>query len=145
MRTTLVSPSPTCLLSAMGWTTRNATAISRTFASCLPTIRNRETSWMTETTNLIEERRLLASAYREFNARNMEAVLASLHPGVEWANGMEGGHVHGRDGVRDYWTRQWAILDPHVDPVSIEADEAGRLIVEVHQVVKDLNGLVLLD
>ncbi len=69
---------------------------------------------MTGTTNLIEERRLLASAYREFNARNMEAVLACLHPGVEWANGMEGGHVHGRGGVRDYWTRQWAILDPHV-------------------------------
>jgi hypothetical protein len=100
---------------------------------------------MTETTNLIEERLLLASAYREFNARNMEAVLACLHPGVEWANGMEGGHVLGRDGVRDYWTRQWAILDPHVDPVSIEADEAGRLIVEVHQVVRDLLGLVLLD
>jgi hypothetical protein len=45
----------------------------------------------------------------------------------------------------EYWTRQWAILDPHVDPVSIEPDETGRLIVEVHQVVQDMKGFVLLD
>jgi hypothetical protein len=24
-----------------------------------------------------------------------------------WANGMEGGHVVGHDGVRNYWTRHW--------------------------------------
>ena len=68
---------------------------------------------MPQTTNLKEVRLLLMSAYREFNARNIEAVLERLRPEVEWANGMEGGHVLGRDGVRDYWTRQWAILDPH--------------------------------
>jgi hypothetical protein len=68
-----------------------------------------------------------------------------MHPAVEWANGMEGGHVHGRDGVRDYWTRQWGMLDPHVDPLNIQRDEPGRLIVEVHQVVRDLKGNLLLD
>jgi hypothetical protein len=66
---------------------------------------------MPRTANLNEERLLLTSNYQEFNARKTEAVLEPLHPGVEWANGMEGGHVHGRDGVREYWTRQWAILD----------------------------------
>jgi hypothetical protein len=30
-------------------------------------------------------------------------------------------------------------------PVSIEPDETGRLIVEVHQVIQDLKGFVLLD
>ncbi|MGO9436508.1 MAG: nuclear transport factor 2 family protein [Terracidiphilus sp.] len=100
---------------------------------------------MTETTNLVGERELLKAAYRDFNARNLEAVLARLHPEVEWANGMEGGHVHGRDGVREYWTRQWAIIDPNVDPIHIELDEKGRLNVEVHQVVRDLKGAVLLD
>ncbi|HUD53749.1 MAG TPA: nuclear transport factor 2 family protein [Terracidiphilus sp.] len=66
---------------------------------------------MPRTANLNEERLLLTSNYQEFNARKTEAVLERLRPGVEWANGMEGGHVHGRDGVREYWTRQWAILD----------------------------------
>jgi hypothetical protein len=55
---------------------------------------------MTQTANLNEERLLLTSAYQEFDARNIEAALERLHPEVEWANGMEGGHVHGRDGVR---------------------------------------------
>ena len=100
---------------------------------------------MTNLENLAGERESLQAAYRDFNARNIEAVLERLHPEVEWANGMEGGHVHGRDGVREYWTRKWEILDPHVDPVSIEPDETGRVIIEVHQVVRDLKGLVLLD
>jgi hypothetical protein len=56
---------------------------------------------------------------------------------------MEGGHVHGRDEVRAYWTRQWAVIDPHVEPVGISQDQSGRFIVEVHQVVRDLQGNLL--
>ncbi|MFZ0744007.1 MAG: nuclear transport factor 2 family protein [Terracidiphilus sp.] len=93
----------------------------------------------------MDERELLTGAYRDFNARRIDAVLARMHPDVEWANGMEGGHVHGRDAVRAYWTRQWTTLDPHVDPVRIEQDEGGRFVVEVHQLVRDLEGKVLRD
>jgi ketosteroid isomerase-like protein len=38
---------------------------------------------------------LLKRIYDRFNARDMETVLAALHEDVIWANGMEGGHVHG--------------------------------------------------
>jgi hypothetical protein len=31
---------------------------------------------------------------------------------------MDGGHVHGREAVRAYWTRQWTMVSPHVEPVS---------------------------
>jgi hypothetical protein len=88
---------------------------------------------------------LLRAVYRDFNQRRMDDVLARMHPAVEWANGMEGGHVHGHDGVRAYWTRQWAVVNPHVEPVAIEPDDRGRLIVEVHQVVLDMEGKVLVD
>jgi hypothetical protein len=87
----------------------------------------------------------LQKLYAHFNAREMEAVLAALHPDVMWANGMDGGHVHGRDGVRSYWTRQWAIVNPRVEPVSFATGTAGETIVEVHQIVKDLQGAVILD
>jgi len=40
---------------------------------------------------------LLKRIYDRFNARDMETVLAALHEDVIWANGMEGGHVHGRE------------------------------------------------
>ena len=61
---------------------------------------------------------LLKHLYDRFNARDIDAVLASLHPDVVWANGMEGGHVHRHDGIREYWTRQWSMFDPRVDPIS---------------------------
>jgi ketosteroid isomerase-like protein len=94
---------------------------------------------------MAEDEELLKHMYDRFNARDMEAVLDALHEAVEWANGMEGGHVHGRKGVREYWTRQWAILDPHVEPLSFSAGPGGEVAVEVHQVVRDLEGKVLAD
>ena len=91
------------------------------------------------------ETALLKHLYERFNARDMEAVLAALDPNVIWANGMEGGHVHGREGVRSYWTRQWATINPHVEPVSFSQGPEGQHIVEVHQVVHDLDGNLLVD
>jgi len=88
---------------------------------------------------------LLRRVYDLFNRREMESVLAAMHPDVVWANGMEGGHVHGRDEVRSYWKRQWAIVDPHVEPVEISPDGRGEVVVKVHQVVRDLEGNVLAD
>ena len=91
------------------------------------------------------ERELLEGAYREFNARRLEDVLARMHADVVWPNGMEGGFVHGHEGVRNYWTRQWAMLDPKVDPLKITPDDRGRWVVEVHQVVHDREGRLLVD
>lgn len=93
----------------------------------------------------MDNRDLLRKAYADFNARHIDAVLAAMDPDVEWANGMDGGHVYGHEAVRAYWTRQWSMLDPHVEPLEIEPDEEGRLVVKVHQVVKDLQGNVLVD
>ena len=87
----------------------------------------------------------LRRVYAGFNARAMDAVLAAMAPDVMWANGMEGGHEHGREAVRAYWTRQWAMVDPHVEPMAIKQGEDGAWEVEVHQVVKDLEGKVLAD
>ena len=89
-------------------------------------------------------RDLLLTAYTSFNARDIDSVLQTMHSEVDWPNGMEGGRVHGHSGVRDYWTRQWAQIDPHVEPVAF-ADAAGRTVVDVHQTVRDLSGNVILD
>ncbi len=88
---------------------------------------------------------VIREAYRAFNARELDAALAVMQSNVEWPNGMEGGTVYGHTGVRDYWTRQWNMIDPHVDPVAIDADGSGRVVVSVHQVVRELDGKLLLD
>lgn len=88
---------------------------------------------------------LLKRAYAAFNARDLEGALATMRPDVVWPNGMEGGVVHGHEGVRAYWTRQWGMINPHVDPVGFSQDESGRITVSVHQVVRDLSGKILVD
>jgi hypothetical protein len=88
---------------------------------------------------------LLNRAYQAFNARDIDAALATLHADVEWPNGMEGGTVKGHQGVREYWTRQWTLIDPHVEPVRFHCNASGQMIVGVRQVVRDLAGKVLLN
>src|ERR1700746_3437932 len=53
---------------------------------------------------------LLKRIYDRFNARDIQGVLTVLTDDVAWANGMDGGHVYGREAVREYWKRQWAIV-----------------------------------
>ena len=90
------------------------------------------------------DRELLKEAYRAFNAREVDAVLALMQPDVDWPNAMEGRREIGHANVREYWRRQFEVLDPRVEPVGF-ADEEGRTIVDVHQVVRDMAGKVLVD
>ena len=87
----------------------------------------------------------IATMYERFNARDIDGVLDTLADDVAWANGMDGGHVHGREGVRAYWTRQWAIVSPHVEPVHFDEAPDGSIVVEVVQTVRDLQGAPLFD
>jgi hypothetical protein len=95
--------------------------------------------------HMSSKRDLLTAVYKSFNARDIDAVLAHMHADVDWPNGMEGGRVYGHNDVRAYWQRQWTVVDPRVDPVHIADDETGRTVVDVHQVIRDLSGNVLLD
>ena len=87
----------------------------------------------------------LRALYAAFNARDIEAALAGLHPDVDWANGLSGGSEIGREAVRAYWTRQWQTIDPRVEPVAIVRLAADALAVDVHQVVRDRAGALLSD
>ena len=80
----------------------------------------------------------LRAAYAAFNARDIDAALATMTPDVAWPRAFKGGFVEGHEAVRAYWTEQWGEIDPHVEPVAFHAEEAGRILVEVHQVVRDL-------
>ena len=88
---------------------------------------------------------LLRAAYAAFNARDIDAALALMTPDVAWPKAFKGGFVRGSQEVRAYWTDQWREIDPHVEPVSFYSEEIGRILVDVHQVVRDLAGAVLAD
>ena len=69
---------------------------------------------------------LIRDLYASFNARDIEAVLAHLHPDVDWPNAWENGRLRGHAAVRDYWTRQFAAIDGHVEPISELVDRLKR-------------------
>jgi ketosteroid isomerase-like protein len=58
---------------------------------------------------------------------------------------MEGGRIRGRDRVRDYWRRQFELIDSRVEPERVFVGDDGRVVVEVHQVVRDPAGALLSD
>jgi hypothetical protein len=95
--------------------------------------------------HIAPEIELLRAAYKAFNARDIDAALATMTPDVAWPKAFKGGFVRGPDEVRAYWTEQWSEINPHVEPVAFYPEDAGRILVDAHQVVRDLAGVVLAD
>ena len=74
---------------------------------------------------------LFTKTYAAFNARDIDTVLSVLDPDVDWENGMEGGRVHGHDGVRAYWERQFTLIEGRVEPEAIEELPDGRVSIYI--------------
>jgi hypothetical protein len=88
----------------------------------------------------IEE--LLRRSYDAFNSRNIDAAIALMQPDVNWPNMIQGTRARCHDEVRAYWKRQFEVIDTHVDPEKMTMQDDGRIVVDVHQVVKQLDGSV---
>jgi hypothetical protein len=96
-------------------------------------------------TSFDERVAILRRLYDAFNARDVDAVLSALDADVAWPNVLEGTTVHGHDAVRAYWEWQFGQIDPHVDPVGFTPVGADGVAVDVHQVVRTLDGEVRSD
>ncbi len=91
-------------------------------------------------TPIDDDIKILERIYARFNVRDIDGVLTALTDDVVWANGMDGGYVRGREAVRSYWTRQWSMVSPHVEPVGFHRTTDGTIVAEVRQSVRDLEG-----
>jgi hypothetical protein len=80
-----------------------------------------------------------------FNARNIDAALALMTSDVAWPRAFKGGFVRGHEEVRAYWKEQWSEIDPHVESMAFHSEGAEHILVDVHQVVRDLAGAVVAD
>jgi len=88
---------------------------------------------------------LLKKAYYAFNTRNIDAALAMMHPNVTWSNGMGGGYVKGHDELREYWSKQWALVDADVEPVSILTEGKSKVVANVRHIVRDMHENIIED
>jgi hypothetical protein len=91
-------------------------------------------------------RNLLKSAFAAFNSHEIDALLALMHPDVDWANGMQGGRIRGHQEVREYWTQLWTSVDPQVTPIMFLGGETNpTMVVDIHQVIRDLSGSIIVE
>ena len=88
---------------------------------------------------------LFKKAYAAFSARDIDTALSTMHSDVEWPKAFEGGYVTGHDEIRKYWTRQWAEINPTVEPVTFNKRQNGTFEISVHQAVKDLQDNLMFD
>jgi ketosteroid isomerase-like protein len=88
---------------------------------------------------------VIARAYHAFNKRDIDGALALMTHDVVWPKASEGGKVIGKEEIRAYWSRQWGQFDPHVEPLAMDEEGAGKIRVTVRQLIKSLQGAVLSD
>jgi hypothetical protein len=93
----------------------------------------------------MDHRAYFQALYEAFNRRDIDGVLALMVDEVDWPNAWKGGRLTGQRAVRDYWTAQWAEIDPRVEPLGVTERADGKVAVSVRQVVHSLDGQLLGD
>ena len=88
---------------------------------------------------------LLRAAYAAFNGRDIDSALSLMTADVAWPRAFKGGFVRGPEEVRAYWIEQWSEINPSVEPTAFYPEDGEHIAVDVHQVVRDLKGVVLVD
>jgi ketosteroid isomerase-like protein len=94
---------------------------------------------------MADTKALIKQAYSAFNKRDIGGALALMTEDVSWPKASEGGRVVGKEEIRAYWTRQWTEFNGQVSPLEITEEDAGKVHVKVHQLVRNLQGDVLWD
>jgi len=80
---------------------------------------------------------VLRAACEAFNARDVDAAVALMHPDVDWPNAWEGGRLVGRAAVAAYWRRQFQSISSTLEPQRFSHEPDGTVAVTVRQVVRD--------
>lgn len=87
----------------------------------------------------------LRRAYDAFNRRDIETALLAMHADVTWPNGRAGSALRGHGAIREYWNRRWLQIDPKIYPQRLRRVDERRVSVDVHQVVRNMAGELLVD
>ncbi len=86
----------------------------------------------------------LERAYRLFNERKIDDLLAVMTDEVRWPDVAHGVVLEGKAAIRQYWEAQFAVAAPHVVPTGfLEVDD--DLIAVIDQRIFDLVGNPLIE
>jgi hypothetical protein len=86
----------------------------------------------------------LERAYRLFNDRRIDDLLAMMIDDVRWPDVAHGIVLKGKAAIRQYWEAQFAVAAPQVVPIEfVEVDD--DLVAVIDQRIFDLLGNLLVE
>lgn len=74
------------------------------------------------------------------NARDLDATVACFAPTARFADPLEGGEVHGLDGVRAHFTRLFDAVRLEISTLDYQVEPDGRLRARLQVVVRGRSG-----
>jgi len=88
---------------------------------------------------------LIVRYYEALGRRDIEAVMAVMHPEVGFDDFLEGGDLSGATAVRAFHQRMFDTLAPDFDLLNVTVQPDGRLRAEMQVVTHDRMGHVWSD
>jgi ketosteroid isomerase-like protein len=86
-------------------------------------------------------RALLSRFYKALDAKDVDALMALVHPDVDFQAQLEGDdRLHGAAAVRNYYVRVLGLVIVESTPTAFHARPDGRMEVRTHHHVTSLDG-----
>jgi hypothetical protein len=88
---------------------------------------------------------LIVALFDAFNARDLEAARALIHPEADWPDVFSEGRLQGREQILAMWSEQFRQFSPECFLIEMTALPDGRRHVRTNHVVRNLDGRVFTD
>ena len=85
-------------------------------------------------------RKLLLQFYKALDDKDVEALMALLHPDVDFPSQLDGTRAHGFAEVRAYYVRAFGMVNAESTPTAFHSRPDGSMEVQVHHHVTSLEG-----
>lgn len=89
---------------------------------------------------MADARAVIDALWPALTARDIDAVVALLHPDIDWQDTMNGGRRVGRDAVRAYLSEVMATVVIVSTPIDVMPSEPDRYLARVNHVVRNRDG-----
>ena len=77
--------------------------------------------------------------------RDLEAVMAVMHPQARFTDFLDGGEISGSDAIRAFYQQLFGTLAPDLDVIAITSQPDGRLRADLQVATHDRSGHVWSD
>jgi limonene-1,2-epoxide hydrolase len=96
--------------------------------------------WGVPTAGVLPPETLVERLLEAFNSKNAAAVIALMHPHVDWPDLFGPDRLKGRQAVQAMWTYRFERWNPHVSLLEMTTDADGRVHARVAYSIHHLDG-----